>query len=595
MKSNRSLLFLCCALATGSMAANQQVAVSSAQLNVTKSKTDVLGRHNTKVTSAPVAFVKGIQPTKALAKAYPTEPSMTKTEGYYSIWGETKTYKLNNKKMANERAYKEAIAKIEDADKPRDSFSRHTNDRLPTNTPNTTYYTTTFTTNECAGKSGCRLTVQTDWSPDTWEPIDFLSVPLMMSYGHDLSDVDFFPMVGATGEGIGVHFVEPAAPSADFVTGGKLKMGGDCSDSYYSPDIAHASNIARLMNTVAPGATLYGYTTSCADYMNNTDHIPYPVNPYDQNPKIYVGTINNSEWYSGEVYSQDSRYIDELVYNTRIIEFAAAGDRGLDGSNQMLHAAMGTNVITVGAVRSPFSGGMHKTSSFINPKYRNSKETIVKPEIVNFSDFEFPTSYSPVIQNDFVMPPYMMQTASASAFSAATVALLLDKQPFYRWHPEVVKALMLTSGINRLDIDASSHDRDNGPYYAQRAISADAMGSNNRARFWNGNNKDFFTNTNNKIEFEESGIIAGMTYRIAIAWLSSGDYVYENGKLPQDINLAVYQDGKLIGNSASTGNSFEYVEVKPNNAHNLKIVIRRVRNEGGRVLLGYNFHGSTNN
>lgn len=594
MKSNRSLLFLCCALATGSMAANQQVAVSSAQLNVTNSKTDVLGRHNAKVTSAPVAFVKGVKPTKALAKAYPTEVSMTKTEGIYSIHGETKSYKLNGKSLT-ERSYKESITKIENADKPRDAFSRHGNDRLPTNDPNTTSYTTTFTTNECAGQSGCMLNVQTDWSPNKWEDIYFLSVPLMMSYGHDLSDVNYFPMVGANGDGIGIHFVEPAAPSEDFVAAGKLKMGGDCSDSYYSPDIAHASNIARLMNTVAPGATLYGYTTSCVDYMNNAEYVPYPVNPYDQNPKIFIGTINNKEQYSGSVYGQDSRYIDELIYNTRIIEFAAAGDRGLDSYNQMLSAAMGTNVITVGAVRSPFDGGMHQTSSFVNPKYRGSKETIVKPEIVNFADFEFPTNYSPVIQNDFVMPPYVTQTASASAFTAATTALLLDKQPFYRWHPEVVKALLLTSGTNKLDIDASSHDRDNGPYYAQRVINAETMASNNRSRFWNGNNTDFFTNTSNKIQFEESGIIAKMTYRIAIAWLSSGDYVFENGKLPQDINLSVYQDGKLIGNSASTSNPFEYVEVTPENNHNLKIVIRRVRNDGGRVLLGYNFHGSTNN
>lgn len=593
MKSNRSLLFLCCALATTSMAANQQVAVSSAQLNNSKSKTDVLGRHNGKVTSAPVAVVKGIQPKKALAKAYPTEPSMAKTEGYYSIRGNTRTYKLNNVSY-NETTYKNKIKKIEDADKPRDAFSRHTYDVLPTNTPNTTSYTTTFTTGRCANSSDCVENVQTDWSPNTWETIDFLSVPFMMEYGYDLSNVNYFLMEGANGNGIGIHFVEPAAPSADFVPAGKLKMGGDCSDSYYSSEIVHSTNLARMMNTVAPGATLYGYTTSCADYMNNTDHVPYPVNPYDQNPKIFIGTINNRETYSGEVYSKDSRFIDELVYNTRIIEFAAAGDRGLHGSNQMLDAAMGVNVITVGAARSPFTGGYHQTSSWKNPRYRNSSETVVKPEIVNFSDFFFPYDHLAVVQNEVVMDPYIMQTASASAFSAATVALLLDKQPFYRWHPEVVKALMITSGVNGLDLGAWSHDHDNG-LYAQHAIDAEAMGSYNRSRFWNGNNTDFFTNTSNKITFDETGIIRGQKYRIAISWLSSGDYVYNNGKLPQDINLAVYQDGVLIGNSATTGNSFEFVEVTPESDHNLQIVIRRVRNDGGRVVLGYNFHGFTSN
>ena len=117
-----------------------------------------------------------------------------------------------------------------------------------------------------------------------------------------------------------------------------------------------------------------------------------------------------------------------------------------------------------------------------------------------------------------------------------------------------------------------------------------ALAQFNRSRFWNGNNGDHFVD--GKIEFYETDIKKNKKYRIAIAWLSSGEDVVKYGKLPQEINLYVYQGNVLKGSSYSKSNPFEMVEINTYNDNNLRIVITRKQgnneNLGGRVLLGYN-------
>ncbi|WP_173467749.1 hypothetical protein [Fibrobacter succinogenes] len=117
------------------------------------------------------------------------------------------------------------------------------------------------------------------------------------------------------------------------------------------------------------------------------------------------------------------------------------------------------------------------------------------------------------------------------------------------------------------------------------------MFEKNRSRFWNGNNEDFFVNK--RISFTESGIQSGRKYRIAIAWLSSGTAVAQYGRLPQDINLKVKQNGRTIARSESTSNPFELVDFAAESGGDLEIIIERKEgkgeNLGGRVLLGYNF------
>lgn len=143
----------------------------------------------------------------------------------------------------------------------------------------------------------------------------------------------------------------------------------------------------------------------------------------------------------------------------------------------------------------------------------------------------FPDDKVPMIKGK-VLEPHFTQISSSTPFTAAIVADLMDRYPFYKWHPEVVKALLIT--------------------------------------------------------FTESNITKVKRYRIAISWLSNGTYVYESGNLPQDINLIVRQNGSVIASSKSIYNPFELVDFVAKNDGDLEITIDRYTNRGGRVLLGYN-------
>ena len=187
-----------------------------------------------------------------------------------------------------------------------------------------------------------------------------------------------------------------------------------------------------------------------------------------------------------------------------------------------------------------------------------------------------------------VFRPYYGGTDAAASYTAATVAALLQRYPFYKWHPEVVKALLITSSIKAIN-NASSYDSDNEGKYAMGIPKGEAMFVNNRSRFWNGKNSDFFSSGYpGVIEFTESNINPNKKYRIAIAWLSRGSVVYDYEDIPQDIDLEVWQNGSRIGYSDSWHNSFEFTEVSPTTSADLTIKIKRYNNIGGRVLLGYN-------
>ena len=96
--------------------------------------------------------------------------------------------------------------------------------------------------------------------------------------------------------------------------------------------------------------------------------------------------------------------------------------------------------------------------------------------------------------------------------------------------------------------------------------------------------------TKSNISFKETNITAGKKYRIAIAWLSNPDLIGStNGEIPQDIDLMVTQ-GNDKYYSTSSGNPFEFLEFTARSGSDLTIRIIRDRNNGGRVMLGYNLY-----
>lgn len=579
----------------GAQAVEKSVEVSSARLSVSKAKTDVLGRHNSKVQNTPQAYVKNMKPM-ALAKAadYPSEVAIRKTVGEfrYKAFKNSKKYILDGDTIS-ESTYTSRINQIEQNDDPRFNFVYSYSVNFPTYGSNYNF-ATQGAVSPCANQTFCEADILTHRYGQA-EHITFMTVPYV---AQNLSKLGPLYNKGAQGNNIGIHFLDVGVPSAGFVPSNKLTIEADCAPSTYVDNkIAWATKVARTMNAVAPGATIHAYSTNCNDYSRYGD-IAVPVDAFYKTPQIHVGSLTPSGQSGNTTYGDISSAIDEIIYQTRIIEFAGAGDEGLfaGNPNQLSQFAMGVNVITVGAVH---NNGLtyHQTSSWKNAAYpvrvneSLSGSSYIKPEIANFSDFFFPDArqYNITVPNQhspFQMNPYYLQTSAASAYTAASVALLLEKYPFYRWHPEVVKALLLTSSSKPIS-QAWQHDDDNG-IFARNYLNDSLLIGKNRSRFWNGNNEDFFVN-NQPITFTEKDIKANKTYRVAIAWLSSGVYIKNSGVLPQDIDIRVMQNGTQIGSSRSEDNAYELVEFTTNSASNVEIIISRHRNRGGRVLLGYNF------
>lgn len=178
-------------------------------------------------------------------------------------------------------------------------------------------------------------------------------------------------------------------------------------------------------------------------------------------------------------------------------------------------------------------------------------------------------------------------TSASTPYTAAMAADVLSQHPFFKTHPEMFKALMLTGSTVSV-ADANSRDMDN--YVRIKKIPQYFnMGWNTRSAYWNGSNSDFF-DTDSTIVFAETGIVQGKRYRIAISWLSSGDYVFQNKLLPQDLDLYIYQYGSPIDSSTSATNPFELVDFVAPKSGGISVWIKRKRNsQSDNIVLGYNF------
>ena len=600
MKIKYSMLCLCCTLALGAQAANES----------TVAKTDVLGRHVSSTRNVPKAYIKEVK-KHANQKNDVTKPKSLKKPGDYPYYEEPMTstegsfeYTRNDKGVMEEKYtlngiplgkadYVSQIGRIEDNDGPRRYYILLNKVACPNEDIDNRYVVTEIP-DECSGQSPCVIPHK-EVAEDVFEDIEYWNYTAIVQ-NSNLYLHAYRP--GYRGRNIGISFTETGLPLQSFLPAGKYVR---LSATHASASVVgHGTKVAKVLNRVAPSATLYGYQNSQRLGTPCHDRTLFiPDDGYDMNPKIFIGS--HSYGRPNAEYLTQSKYMDNFIYDTRTIEFASIGNSGLLEGGQSSEVGMGVNVISVGAVHNNMT--YHQTSSWRNPAYRKNDNvvgsgmTYVKPEVANFSDFVFSSdkayslSYNrefyPKNNSRYTIDLRFSQTSAATPYTAASVASLLDRFPFYKWHPEVVKALLITSSVKNIT-DAALHDWDNEGKYAMGVPEGQAMFLHNRSRFWNGDNGEFFDN-NGYITFTEGNIKKGKRYRVAISWLSSGNYVYEYGELPQDIDLYVYKNGNPIAWSYSGPNPFELVEFVAEDDSDVQIRIVRYRNDGGRVLLGYNF------
>ena len=187
------------------------------------------------------------------------------------------------------------------------------------------------------------------------------------------------------------------------------------------------------------------------------------------------------------------------------------------------------------------------------------------------------------------------------------VANLLAVNPFYRWHPEVVKALLIASGdvAMKSPYPHKTPATTKMPSYYSTVFDGDYSQYYHYSRYWIGNIdklKTHIVDNHKEIRFSVKRPEGKTNFSAAIAWLVSGNDIANYGLLPQDLDIIVYErnsdDINSITNSSvglvgrfSTNNPFEKVSFTSNAKYllfRIKIYRDDERSENhGQLVLGF--------
>lgn len=369
---------------------------------------------------------------------------------------------------------------------------------------------------------------------------------------------------GYNGNGITACVSESDCPNTQYInTSNFVQHKTDCSGNTGF----HITKMVDLFQKTAPGAVLH-------EFNQNT-------NPNPTQNGIVCDVGFRSEGFSNRSdYSGYDEELDNYINRNGMIVFVSAGNQyDSSGAYYVSSPGKALNAITVGAV-SPRTGLYNSFSRWDNSNIGNQK-----PEVLNYSDFDLLRNATFVDSNGNVYNGRSSGTSSATAYTAGLMANVLQQHPFFKRHPEMAKALLITGSTK--SVSNYAFDADNYSKAARAVPLYQKLAWSTRSAYWNGSNSDFFVG--DSISFNESEIVAGKRYRVAISWLTPGSYITENQTISQDLDLYVYQDDRIIAKSFSAKNPFEVVDFVATSNSDLRIKIHRYANSGvGDIKLGYN-------
>ena len=356
-------------------------------------------------------------------------------------------------------------------------------------------------------------------------------------------------------------------------------------------------------------------------YVGNTT----PENPASRNPQIYMGLhfkkgINENTSATNQ-YTAAAKALDNYIYTYRTTEIVAAGNFATTkysnnpGTGYLAEEAHAENAITVGAV----DANSKKMTNYTSYVTHSNGQT--KPEIYNYSHFYMNDQYRTYSNNGSSegFNPYYDGAEMAAAYTAGMVSDLLATNPFYRWHPEVVKAALITSShlnMNTPYPHATSMtqmpsykclvtiNQDKSRSSGSANAKYDENYCNHESRYWVGDAEKLFTRENrSKKEVMFSVKRSANKHNIvaAIAWLSSGNDIANLGKIPQDFDLYAYENSTAnvdnvdlnnwVARSTSATNGYEKISFNTNAQYiTFRIIFYSDSNNSenkGQVVLGF--------
>ena len=359
----------------------------------------------------------------------------------------------------------------------------------------------------------------------------------------------------------------------------------------------------------------------------------YPVHPAhptwmgSQGPQVYVGVhagideggINDALLQ----YSYAAQNLDNYIYDNRTIEIAGAGNYSVRFNNYHIASkSQAANAVTVGAADG-YSQAITSYTSHVS-KYckqgigncsngSNLEDGSKKPEIFNYSHFylnDKKRTYSSRSGDNYTYTalPLYDGTEVAAAYTASMVADLLTVNPFYRWHPEVVKALLITSGDNQVQVLPSYTPVTSAvPTYQTLLFDKDHQSQFHDSRYWIGDVnllKTHVLDSKKEIRFSIKRPANKTKFTAAIAWLSSGNDIANLGMIPQDFDLFVYERSNdntdnvngVKARSTTSTNAFEKVSFTSSADYllfRIKLYSDDARSENnGQIVLGFDLAAS---
>ena len=549
----------------------------------------------------------------ALAKTY-TPVQVTATKGVYDQ--NTGKYELNNNTNIPEAQYLSTIDQLEKADNPRKNdrsgdYTDYSMPPLPNKTGNTCYeknngiyeyYYYSYAEEKGIGFQGGNIPFAIGYESKNnvynydWDKLDD-------SYNKERCK-GIGPYKNTCGQGIHIYSIAGDEPIS-------LPYNGICIDSrqqnYKEGIKLYYAN--KFIRYYAPKAAIHYYKDR-----TKYRYAQHPVKPYDNN--MHIGNIISSVEQNQTAYNHEAAALDDYIYNNRVIEFASYTNKG-----GKTGAGLALNAISVAGVtgRYAFDENTIPATYTVNPNNPNTKRlvghvnledspknpllksgvnmsTYPKPEIYNVSNGIYADDKIIAHDNNEFEYEAITDAWGASTVSATMTADLLERHPFYKWHPEVVKALWISASAERTDKDyplTNIYNKNNRQYIGALATFDDLL-FNNKSRYWYGNNTDFLND--NKITFTED-VEPGQMYNFAIAWLVRGDYAISEKNLSAKFKLTVSYmlpsgEPKEKTNRDEHPYTFEYIKriTIPAGVNKVTVTIERTRNTGDRIILGYNMH-----
>lgn len=271
-----------------------------------------------------------------------------------------------------------------------------------------------------------------------------------------------------------------------------------------------------------------------------------PSNPASANPQIYLG-VNANGGQKSSSYGASAKNLDNYIYNNRTVEVVGAGNT----AGNFSAAALAVNAITVGAL-DPSTKMATSYTAKNDPKYCSNCNSYHKPDVENYSNFYIDDYYRKYESSNYIYEykPFYDGTEVSAGVTAGMISDMLSTHDFYKWHPEVVKAVMINAKkAKKFDYNYLVTDqKDRDDYHFSYYFVGDVNTLMNTYNDWPvGSVYNDGTRKEIRLDFSKLDLIngGGNTYeidgfRVAIAWLNSGNDIANLHKLPQNFEICTY-------------------------------------------------------